>query len=156
MLDRLPNYIKPTMFLSILAGLVLGILLLVPAVNILTIFFFWLVGSMVIYLLKRNNFIGQFGQKEGIVVGCITGMISIVAASISFIPLSLLLGAIFKTASVALFFSSVVSFSILVMIILFIGLINIIFNIASALAVITIYNNLVEEKQEDIDFKVEL
>ncbi|MCQ2957394.1 MAG: hypothetical protein MJ180_00665 [Candidatus Gastranaerophilales bacterium] len=161
MLERLPNYIKPTVFLSILAGLVLGILLLIPALNILALFLFWLVGGMVIYLLKKNNFIGQFTQREGIIVGCITGMISIIAASVSFIPLSLLIGAIFKTASVAFLFSTtfssnIVSFSILVMIILFLGLINIIFNIASALAVIAIYNNLVEEKQEETEFKVEL
>ena len=161
MLERLPNYIKPTMFLSILAGLVLGVLLFIPAIQILAIFLFWLIGGMVIYLLKRNNFIGQFGQKEGIVVGCITGMMSIIAASVSFIPLSLLIGAIFKTASVAFLFSSpftssIISFAILIMIILFLGLINIIFNIASALAVITVYNDLIEEKQEDINFKVEL
>ena len=161
MLERLPNYIKPTIFLSVLAGLILGILLFIPAIQILAIFLFWFVGSMVIYLLKRNNFIGQFTQKEGIVVGCITGMLSIIAASASFIPVSLLVGAIFKTASVAFLFSStfassIVSFAILIMIILFLGLINIIFNIASALAVITIYNNLIEEKQEDVNFKVEL
>ena len=88
-------------------------------------------------------------------------MISVLAAAVSFIPLSMIVGAIFKTVSVSFLFttsfmSSVFSLFVLLMLIFFIGLVNIIFNIASALGVIAILNNFIEEKTEETEFKVEL
>ena len=161
MLEKLPNYIKPAAFLSIIAGLMLGILLLIPVIQLFVLFAIWFVGAAIVYLLKKNNFIGQFTNKEGIVIGCISGMLSVVAASVSFIPLSMIIGAIFNTVSINIlfttsFFSSVFSVFVLIILIFFIGLINILFNIASALGVIAIFNNLLEEKKEDTEFKIEL
>jgi len=161
MLDRLPNYIRPTVFLSAIFGLVLGILLVVPVVQLFLIFLFWIIGAVIVYMLKRNNFIGQFSQREGIIIGSISGMISVIAAAVSFIPLSMIVGAIFKTVSVSFLFttsfmSSIFSLFVLFMLIFFIGLVNMIFNIASALGVIAIFNNFIEEKTEETEFKVEL
>ena len=106
MLDRLPNYIRPTVFLSAIFGLVLGILLVVPVVQLFLIFLFWIIGAVIVYMLKRNNFIGQFSQREGIIIGSISGMISVIAAAVSFIPLSMIVGAIFKTVSVSFLFTT--------------------------------------------------
>ena len=52
MLEKLPTYIKPSVFLSVLAGLILGVLLVIPLFQILALFLFWLVGGLVIYLLN--------------------------------------------------------------------------------------------------------
>lgn len=161
MLDRLPNYIRPTVFLSAIFGLISGVLLVIPVVQLFMIFLFWIIGALIVYMLKRNNFIGQFTQKEGIIIGTVSGMISVLAAAVSFIPLSMIVGAIFKTVSVSFLFttsfmSSVFSLFVLLMLIFFIGLVNIIFNIASALGVIAILNNFIEEKTEETEFKVEL
>ncbi len=161
MIDRLPIYVKPAAFLSILMGLLFGILLLVPIIQLFMIFAFWIIGGVVVYLLKKNNFIGQFGQREGIIIGCVSGMVSVFAASAVFLPISMLVGAIFKTASISFlfstsFFSSVFSVFVLAMLIFFIGLMNIIFNIASALLVIWIYNSIENNVDEPQEFKIEL
>ena len=161
MIDRLPIYVKPAIFLSVLAGLLFGILLLVPVVQLFMIFVFWIVGGFIVYMLKKNNFVGQFGKREGVIIGCVSGMISVLAASIIFLPLSMLLGAIFKTASVSFlfatsFFSSIFSVFVLAMLVFFVGLMNIIFNIASALLVIGIYNNLENNTEEPQEFKIEM
>jgi len=156
MLDRLPNYIKPVAFLSILMGLIFGVLLVIPIVQMFMIFAFWIVGGVIAFLLKRNNFIGQFGQKEGIIIGSVAGMISVVAAAVSFVPLSLIIGAIGNTVSVGFFFSSIFSAFVFVMLVFFIGLMNIIFNIGSALLVISLVNGFEQNKSEKQEFKVEL
>jgi len=161
MLERLPNYIKPTAFLSIILGLVFGVLLLIPIVQLFMIFPFWLIGGIVVYLLKKHNFVGQFGQKEGIIFGSVAGMTSVVAASISFIPLSMLIGAIFNTVSASFFFttsflSSIFSIFVLIMLIFFIGLMNIIFNIGAALLMISILNGFEQNQEPAQEFKIEL
>ena len=112
-------------------------------------------------MLKKNNFVGQFTQKEGIIIGSVAGMMSVVAAAVSFVPLSMIIGAIFDTVSVSFlfstsFFSSVFSFFVLIMLIFFIGLMNIIFNIGSALLVISIINGFEKPSEEVPEFKVEL
>lgn len=160
MIERLPNYIKPTIFLSIIMGLAFGIMLLIPIVQLFMIFVFWIVGGVIVYLLKRNNFVGQFGQKEGIIIGSVSGMATVVAAAISFVPLSMLIGAIFNTVSVNFlfttsFFSSIFSLFVLIMLIFFIGLMNIIFNVGSALLAISIINSI-EPKEEITEFKIEM
>lgn len=163
MLDKLPNYIKPTMFFSVVMGLVLGVLILVPIVQLFIILAFGLIGGIVAFLLRKNNFIGQFREKEAIIIGCVTGMSSVLAASVSFLPISIIVGAIAKTASPLFFFNtsfftSIYSFFVLLMLVFFIGLMNIIFNIASALFVIWIYNSAEANKPEEssTDFIVEL
>ena len=163
MLDRLPNYIKPTMFFSVVLGLILGVLLLVPIVQLFIILAFGLIGGIVAFLLRRSNFIGQFGEKEAVIIGCVTGMASVLAASVSFLPLSIILGAITKTVSPlfffnASFFTSVFSFFVMIMLVFFLGLMNIMFNIASALFVIWLFNSTDNNKPEEEtkDFIVEL
>ena len=161
MIDRLPLYIKPALFFSILSGFLCGILLLIPVVQLFMIFAFWIIGGVIVYMLKKNNFVGQFGQREGIIIGCVSGMVSVVAASVVFLPLSMLVGAIFKTASVSFIFatsvfSSIFSVFVIAMLVFFVGLVNIIFNIASALLVIGIYNSLEKNNEEPQEFKIEL
>ena len=161
MLEKIPNYVRPTAFLSVIMGLFFGVLLLIPIVQLFMIFAFWLVGGVIVYLLKKSDFIGQFTQKEGIIIGSVAGMMSVVAAAISFVPLSMIVGAIFNTVSVSFmfttsFFSSVFSIFVLMMLIFFIGLMNIIFNIGSALLVISFINGFEPNNEEKPEFKVEL
>ncbi len=161
MIDKFPNYVKPAAFLSAIIGLIFGFLLLIPIVQLFMIFAFWIVGAVIVYMLKRNNFIGQFGEKEAIVIGSISGMVSVLAAAVSFLPFSMIIGAIFKTLSVSFlfttsFFSSIFSFFVLILFIVFVGLMNIIFNIGSSLLIIAIYNNLEKNTEESPEFKIEL
>lgn len=161
MLEKLPNYIRPTLFFSIILGVIFGILLVVPIVQLFMLFAFWIMGGLIVFLLKKNNFIGQFTQKEAIIIGCVSGMISVFSAAIIFLPLSALIGAIFNTASIAFLFttsfmSSVFSFFVMLMLIFFIGMMNIIFNIASALGMIFILNNLKIQEQNTNEFKIEI
>ncbi|MDD3594436.1 MAG: hypothetical protein PHX18_07405 [Candidatus Gastranaerophilales bacterium] len=163
MLNRLPDYIKPTVFQSSVLGAVLGVLLLIPIVNFLTIFIFWLAGALIVISLKYNKLAGHLENREGIVIGSISGMLTVVVASLVFIPLSVITGLIFKTASIAgfltaSFVNSVFSLFVLFIFVLFIGLMNIVFTIASALLAIYIINSYIEPKEEEeiAEFKIDL
>ena len=163
-MQKLPNYIKPAIFLSIVAGLALGIILLIPFIQVFAIFAFWFVGGAIVFILKRANFIGIFSQKEGVAIGSIAGIVSVCAASIVFLPLLFIINFIFHLRGLfsffaPTFFTSLYDLIVIVMLIIFLGFINAIFNIGSTLAAIYIANNYFEKEKppEEIgEFKIDV
>ena len=163
-MQRLPNYIKPTIILSVLAGLALGIILLIPFIQVFAIFVFWFIGGAIVYILKRANFVGIFSQKEGVAIGTISGVVSVCAASIVFLPLLFIVNFIFHLRGLfsffaPTFFTSLYDLIVIVMLIIFLGFINAIFNVGSALASIYIVNTYFEKEKssEEIgEFKIDV
>ena len=144
-MEKLPIYIRPTIFLSIVLGAAIGILLAIPIIQLFIFFAFWIIGGIIVFLLRPSNFLYQAAEKEGIIIGCVSGFISIIAATITFLPLSAIVGFFYKAPFVLSFFSSLSSFVVLIMLVFCIAIINMIFNIASALLVIYIFNNLTKD-----------
>ena len=163
-MQKLPNYIKPTIALSIISGLFLGIILLIPFIGVFSIFFFLIIGGVIVYILKRANFVGIFSQKEGVAIGTISGVLSVCAASVVFLPISLLISFIFHLKGMYSFFltsfsTSIYDLIVVIMLVLFLGFINAIFNIGSAIIAIIIINNYFEKQKpsEEIgEFKIDV
>ena len=136
------DYIRPLMFFSIITGLILGILLSLPVIQIFSAVLFFMVGALVCVMLKNKHFVENISQKDGIIIGCISGFVSVVAASVSFLLFAGILNVIFSGmyAMITAFFTSVSYFIVLVLLIFCIGIINAIFNAGSALLIVSFYN----------------
>ena len=148
-MQNLRNYIRPAGFLGAVLGLILGFLLVIPIIQLFVIFVFFGVGAIVVMMLRQNNFMEKFSPKDGIIIGGAAGFVSVIAASISFLLLALLFGLIFKGTydMILAFFMSFSSFVVLCILIFCIAFMNMIFNMGSALLVLTMYENI--NKKED-------
>lgn len=163
-MPKSPNYIKPTIAFSVIAGLVLGIVLLIPYLGIFSVFLFLIIGGAIVFILKRANFIGIFSQKEGVAIGTISGVVSVCAAAVVFIPIYLIINFIFHLKGMYSFFATSISTSIydlivVIMMVIFLGFINALFNIGSALTAIYIINTYIEKEKpsEEIgEFKIDV
>ena len=96
MKQNIPSYIRPSAFLGTIIGLVLGVLMTIPIIQLLVIFVFFGIGSIVTILLMKNHFRDKFETKDGIIIGGIAGFVSVISASAVFLVLALLLGSIFS------------------------------------------------------------
>ena len=146
----MPTYIKPATFLGILAGLGLGFLLALPVIQLFIIFLFLGIGGFAILVLKQNNFLQNFSQKDGAIIGGISGLTAVFAAAVTFIPFSLLIGAIFKTNGLIFsFFTSPSSFVVFIMLLICLAIMNMAFNIGTALLVISVLESLQHKTQQE-------
>ncbi|OGI04469.1 MAG: hypothetical protein A2Y25_05910 [Candidatus Melainabacteria bacterium GWF2_37_15] len=91
------RFILPSIHLGAIAGVIFGILLLIPFVSPFVFFLmFILSGAGVIVVLKRYNSVGILSIYDGCSIGAIAGFISLIAASIVYIPVASLLGGFFS------------------------------------------------------------
>ena len=144
------NYIRPLMFFSIIAGLVLGFLLAVPVIQIFVAVLFFAVGAAVFVMLKNKQFLENVNQKDGIIIGCVSGFVSVIAASVSFLFFAGIFNIVFSGmyAMITAFFTSPSYFIVLLLLVFCIGIINAIFNAGSALLIVSLYNGKSLQKFE--------
>lgn len=153
--------IKQISILSFILGLALGLLLLIPAINLLTFLFaMFLVGGAMVAFLKKYNLIGIIDIKEGAIVGAIAGFASFLGLCASFIPISSLLGVIFSKYTggfASLFFTSVSGIVIGFFMIIFAALMSALLNSFSGLSAIWLIELITGVKKEDsenLDFQI--
>jgi len=155
--------IKPSITLGAISGAVLGVILLIPLINTFSCFIlFTVVGAGIIYYLKKNSFIGMLSVQDGAMIGAISGFVSLVTASLVYLPVSYILGLIFNPLSKAGFNLAssfvVASYSIFVMIMLvfFMALLSALFNAFSGLIAAYIYERIENiPDREELEFTVE-
>lgn len=136
---------------SVLIGLALGLVSLIPFIGtVLFIFSFLLLSAAIIIYLKRINILGKITIKEGGVLGAVIGFCSIIAFSIVFIPLSAIIQFVFKLKDfwvgmiVVQSFSSVLTFVLLLFLIFFLALLCALMNGFSGAVTAYIYEVLEE------------
>ncbi len=156
MQKNIPSYIKASAFLGIIIGLVLGVLMTIPVIQLFAVFVFFGVGSIVTMLLKQNHFINTFQTKGGIIIGGISGFLSVISASVVFLILALLFGSIFSGTydMIRAFFMSFSAFVMLLILIFCVAFMNMIFNMGSSLLVLSLYGNVKTSEQKS-EFKIE-
>ncbi|MDD3149733.1 MAG: hypothetical protein PHV68_02770 [Candidatus Gastranaerophilales bacterium] len=71
-------YLKPTITLSAILGLIMGLMSVIPKINALPIFLHIFVGIALIIHLKKTNLVGQLSQLDGTIIGAISGFVSII------------------------------------------------------------------------------
>ena len=156
MTQNLPSYIRPAAFLGAIIGLVLGVLMILPIIQLFAVFIFFGVGSIVMIMLKQNHFRDSFQTKDGMIIGGISGFVSVLSASLIFLILALLFGNIFSGTYdlIRAFFMSFSSFVVLLILIFCIAFMNMMFNMGSAVLVLSLYEN-VKNEENKTEFKVE-
>ncbi|MGN1125105.1 MAG: hypothetical protein ACI4SM_02850 [Candidatus Gastranaerophilaceae bacterium] len=155
--------LKQVAILSAIAGAGLGLLSLIPFINIfsITILVICLAAGILVYM-KRENLIGIFDMREGAILGSVVGFVSFIGASVVYIPINLVLGLIpipllqshffFKY-----FFNSFGSFVVLVMLIFFVALLSALMNAFAGLATSYVYElltGLKKESNDSVDFEI--
>lgn len=78
--------IKPSAVLGGIIGAILGIILLIPFLNILSFLAFLVIGAGVICYLKEYSFIGIISIKDGAIIGGISGFCATITASFIYLP----------------------------------------------------------------------
>jgi len=155
--SKLKPLIKSSVVLSIIIGIFLGIITLIPLVNCLACLAYSLIGAIVVFYFKRNNLVGVITLQEGALIGAVSGFVSFISASAVYLPLSYLINLIFYSANTktVLHIASsflVTSFNlfVIIMLVFFMAILSSLFNAFSALAVAFIYEK-VEKLPSDID-----
>ena len=85
--------LKQLSILSAFAGVILGLVTIVPYVSFISFMVLILcLSAFVIAYLKQNELIGIISVREGCIFGAIIGFVSFIAFSVVYAPLSMLLG----------------------------------------------------------------
>ncbi len=152
--------IKQTAILSAILGGILGVLTLIPFVrNFSFMLLILAVSAVVIVYMKKNELIGIIDVREGAILGAIIGFVSFIAFSVVYMPLVVLVGAIFKnyyTFGISYLFK-VSGFFVLIMLVIFMGILSALMNAFTGLVTAYVYEMLLgikKEENESIDFKI--
>ena len=156
--------IKQISILALIAGSFMGIFATVPFLFWISILveLFWIAAFVIIYL-KQQDLIGIINVREGSIFGAIIGFVSFISFSIAFIPISSILGSIFKTYSLDVlrfFFNDFGSFIILILLIISTAGLSALFNGFTGLVTAYAYELITGIKKENnqnntIDFEIQ-
>lgn len=145
--------IKQVCILSFILGLALGLLILIPAINLLTFLFaMFLVGGAIVVFLKKFNLVGLVDIKEGAIIGAMAGFASFLGMCATFIPISSLIRLIFSGYTggfSTLFFTSLSGVVIGISMIIFAALMSALLNSFSGLVAIWVYELITGVKKGD-------
>ena len=106
--------LKQLAILSAIAGVGLGLITLIPVINLISflIAFVFLSAFLLVYL-KQNDLIGIINVQEGAIYGAVIGVVSFTAFLVVLAPLASILGLIIKNYPLGFFaylFNNVGSF----------------------------------------------
>ena len=125
--------LKQLSFISLFAGLILGLLAVVSYPTFifsLLVLILWL-SAFVLTYMKQNDLIGIINVREGCILGSVIGFVSFCGFSLVFTPISMLLGWIFSSYTLGFlrfFVGSFGSFVVMIFLLLFIAGISALFN----------------------------
>lgn len=156
--------LKQLSILGLFAGAMLGLVAVIPFAFWICILIsmFW-ISAFVLGYLKQQDLIGIINVREGSIFGAVIGFVAFIAFAIVFIPISSLLGLIFKSYSLdvlGFFMSDFGSFIVLILLIISTAGLAALFNGFTGLITAYVYELLSGIKKENnenntIDFTVE-
>jgi len=156
--------LKQISILSLIFGAIIGVIATLPFLFWLCILIsmFWISAFVIIYL-KRNNLIGIINVREGSIFGAIIGFVSFIAFSVIFIPISTIIGLIFKNYTLdvlVLFMNDFGSFIVLLLLIVSTAGLAALFNGFTGLITAYVYELITGIKKENnennsVDFTIE-
>ena len=155
--------LKQLAILSVFAGVILGLVTIVPYVSLVSflILILFLSGFILAYL-KQNDLIGIFNIREGCIYGAVIGFISFLAFSVVYTPISMLLGWLFPTYTqgfMRFFLNSFGSLIVMLFLIIFMAGISALFNGFTGLVTAWVYEMITGIKKENdqnssVDFEI--
>ena len=156
--------LKQISILSLFAGAILGLITVIPYVSLFSFLILVLfLSAFIIAYLKQNDLIGIISIREGCIFGAVIGFVSFVAFSITYTPISMLLGWIFPVYSqgfLRFFLTNFGSFIVLILLMILMGGISALFNGFTGLVTAWVYELLSGVKKEanennTVDFSIE-
>lgn len=156
------SILKQTAILSLIAGLIFGVINFIPYVSFLSFTVLMLCLSVFIFVyLKKKGSICSLSYKDGLLYGAVSGFLSFIAFAVIYIPVSAVLGKLFPSyiqGSLKFFFTSFGSFLLLIFFVIMTAGISAMFNAFSGLAAAFVSELLGTKKDEQksnvIDFKL--
>ena len=156
--------LKQLSILGLIAGAFVGLVAIIPFLFWICILvvMFWVSAFILVYL-KQNNYIGIINVREGSIFGAVIGFVAFIAFSIVFIPISSLLGLIFKTYSLDVlrfFMSDFGSFIVLILLVVSTAGLAALFNGFTGLITAYLYELITGVKKDynennSVDFTIE-
>ncbi len=149
--------IKPVVILSALIGAIMGILILIPIINVFICLIFSLIGAGIVVFLKQRNLVGVLSVNDGAFIGAISGAVATISATIIYVPMVWFLGLFIKSYGMlslnagASFVIASYNIIVIAMLVFFLAMLNALFNSFSALIATYIYEKIEEkERLKDI------
>ena len=122
--------IKQISILSAVLGGLLGLITLIPYIGVLSFLIcIFAAGSLILYYMQKIELIGELDTKAWSIYGALSGFVSFIGFSITFIPLATIIGMIFKTSyylGISIMFR--VGFFITILMILFVAILSALMN----------------------------
>ena len=156
--------LKQLSILGLIAGAFVGLVATIPFLFWICILvaMFWISAFILVYL-KQNNYIGIINVREGSIFGAVIGFVAFIAFSVVFIPISSLLGLIFKTYSLDVlrfFMNDFGSFIVLILLVVSTAGLAALFNGFTGLITAYLYELITGVKKENnennsVDFTIE-
>ncbi len=156
--------LKQLSILGLFAGGTIGLIATIPFLFwfCILIVMFW-ISALVLVYLKQQDLIGIINVREGSIFGAVIGFVAFLAFSIIFIPLSSLIGLIFKSYSLdvlGFFMNDFGSFIVLILLIISTAGLAALFNGFTGLVTAYVFELLSGIKKENdenntVDFTVE-
>lgn len=156
--------LKQLSILSAFAGVILGLITIVPYVSFVSFMILILcLSAFVLAYLKQNDLIGIISIREGCIFGAVIGFVSFIAFAVVYAPLSMLLGWLIPsyTQGFLRFFMTGGFGTIVVMILLIIMMagLSALFNGFSGLVTAYVYELITGIKKENnqnssVDFEI--
>ncbi len=142
--------IKQISILSGIFGALFGVLSLIPVIrNIAFLAVILFIAPIIIIYFKKFNILQEVSNQWGMIIGTISGIISIIAFMLSFTPLDLLLSLFIKDGYIAWIASFIknAGFFNYIMILFFLCILNGITNAFSGLTTAYVYDFLKNVKE---------
>lgn len=155
--------LKQLAILSAFAGVILGLITVIPYVSAFSFFTLILfLSAILLVYLKQNDLIGIISIREGCIFGAVIGFVSFIAFAVVYAPISMLLGYFIKSYTqgfLRFFLTNFGSFVVMIFLIIFMAGISALFNAFSGLITAYIYELITGIKKEpnentSIDFEI--
>lgn len=141
--------------LGAVAGVVLGVVSLIPVINCINCLTFVLIGAGLIFYLKRYSLVGMLSLQDSALLGAVAGFTAMIAASVVFCPIDYTINHLFNPIARSNFnlasFFLITGYNLIAvsMIVFFVALLSALFNAFSALAAAYIYEKIEANNVDD-------
>ena len=155
--------LKQLSILSAFAGVILGLITIVPYVSFLSFMVLILcLSAFVLAYLKQNELIGIISVREGCIFGAVIGFVSFIAFSVVYAPISMLLGWLIPSYTqgfLRFFMGSFGSFIVMLLLMILMAGISALFNGFAGLVTAYVYELITGVKKENnettsVDFEI--
>ena len=155
--------LKQLAILSIFAGVMLGLITIIPYISFLSFMILMVFLSAFIFVyLKQNDLIGIINTRDGCIYGALIGFVSFIAFSVVYSPISMLIGWLIPSYTqgfLRFFLSDFGSVIVMFLLMILMAGVSALFNGFTGLVTAWVYELLTGERKEDnqnnsIDFEV--